>query len=144
MLRIVIAIASGLRPSKFCTSCSSLRVRYLDIPFNTEENGSWLAGVYTCCGPKKLRAGQGPAVHFAGVTVVSVTGTQVRAVDVSVARRAAAARITVAMSEAGSVRSHKRGAGWRGLVQAAWERVLRRVGWWPVGSGAPRVGSFRT
>ena len=68
----------------------------------------------SCCGPKKLRAGQGPAVHFAGVTVVSVT--QARAVDVSVAHRrerAAAARITVAMSEAGSVRSHKRGAGWR-------------------------------
>ncbi len=71
----------------------------------------------SCCGPKKLLAGQGPAVHFAGVTIVSVTGTQVRDVHVSVARQAAAARITVAMLEAGSVQSHKRGAGWRGLVQ---------------------------
>jgi hypothetical protein len=48
----------------------------------------------SCCGQKKLRAGQRPAVHFAGVTVFSVTGTQVRAVDVSVERRAPAARIT--------------------------------------------------
>ncbi len=60
---------------------------------------------------KAARTGQGPAVHFAGVTDVSVTGTQVRAVDISVARRATAARITVVMSnsEAGSVLSHKRG-----------------------------------
>jgi hypothetical protein len=70
-----------------------------DITYCVSEFDQSTAG--SCCGPKKLQAGQWQAVHSAGVTVVSVT--QARAVDSVMFRSGTGTR----MSVAGSVRSHK-------------------------------------